>query len=123
MNQPIRRPSQTARFDDVDAMDNTDIGYNEAARQQITASIRTNATSKKKIERLIVHYHHEKRFHSSKRDLHKVYDDTFKDTSAMDAKFIVANRNRRNAAHQLIRKRPKQTLLQDKPIKSKLDND
>ena len=41
----------------------------------------------------------------------------------MELEFIIGNRNRRNTAHQLIRKRPKQTLLQDKTPKRKSDSD
>jgi hypothetical protein len=68
--------------------------------------------------KLILHYIHEKRFQSFKHDIHKLYKDIFGDPSAMNVKIIVANRNRRSATHELIRKRPKKALLQDRPIKS-----
>ena len=84
-------------------------------------SSKPNDASTDKVKRIILHYHHEKRFHSFKSDLHKLFDDTFENTSAKELKLIIGNRNRRNAAHQLIRKRPKRILLRDKPIKGKCD--
>ena len=62
-----------------------------------------------------VHYTHEQRFNSFKRDLHHVYEDIFKDTPAMNAEVIVGNRNRRDAKHELIRKRPAKRLLRNQP--------
>jgi hypothetical protein len=79
----------------------------------------TNPMKKPYTNKIIIHYTHEKRFHSFKRDMHKIYDDNFKNSPAMDAKILVGNRNRPDAKHELIRKRPKQAILQNKPIKSK----
>jgi hypothetical protein len=45
--------------------------------------------------------------------MHQVYDGTFENTPAMYAKLIVGTRNRRDAKNELIRKRPKRTLLQN----------
>jgi hypothetical protein len=70
-------------------------------------------------DKQFVHYTHEKRFNSFKRDMHQVYEDMFKDTPAMNAKIIVGNRNRRDAKNELIRKRPLKRLLQNKPRHSK----
>ncbi|CAF5208952.1 unnamed protein product, partial [Rotaria magnacalcarata] len=67
--------------------------------------------------KLIVHYTHEKRFQTFKSDMHQVYDNTFKDTPAADVKLIVGNKNRRPAKKELICKRPKQSLLINKPFK------
>ncbi len=69
--------------------------------------------------KIIVHYTHEKRFHSFKRDMHKIYDHTFQKYIDTDIKLIVGNRNRREADIELIRKRPKQFLLENKIQKSK----
>ena len=57
--------------------------------------------------KLFVHYTHEKRLQPLKRDIHQVYNGTFEKTPAMYAKLIVDTRNRRDAKHELIRKRPK----------------
>ncbi|CAF1383295.1 unnamed protein product [Adineta steineri] len=51
--------------------------------------------------------------------MHRVYQNVFKNTSAMDLKLIVGNRNRRNVKNELIRKRPKRSLLQCKQIQNK----
>ncbi|CAF1257713.1 unnamed protein product [Rotaria sp. Silwood1] len=69
-------------------------------------------------DKLIVHYTHEKRFQSTKRDIHRVYDDVFRNTPKADVKLIVGNKNRRDAKNELIRKRPKQSTLRNKPMKS-----
>ncbi len=69
-------------------------------------------------DQLFVHYTHEKRFQPSKRDIHQVYDNVFKNTNAMNLKIIVGNRNRRDAKNELIHKRPKPSILKNKPIKS-----
>jgi len=96
--------------------DSTDI------RARTSSSSTTTTTTNNKVknyeEKLIFHYIHEKRFHSFKRDMHKLYEDYFGDPSAMNIKMIVGNCNRRSAKHELIRKRPKKVLLQNKPIKS-----
>ncbi|CAF1440935.1 unnamed protein product [Adineta steineri] len=68
--------------------------------------------------KLIVHYTHEKRFSSTKRDLHEKYTDVFNNTPAMDVKLIVGNQNRRAATNDLIRKKPRKSLLTNKPLKS-----
>ena len=68
---------------------------------------------------LIIHYTHEKRFQSFKRDIHQNYDNVFKHKPAMELKLIVGNRNRRDAKNELIRKRPTKRLLQNKTTHSK----
>ena len=64
-------------------------------------------------EKMIIHYKHEKRFHSFKRDLHQIHDTIFHNTPVQDLKLIVGNRNRRDARHELIRKRPKRFILKN----------
>ena len=54
-----------------------------------------------------------------KRDMHKVYDTVFKNTPAMNLRLTVGNRNRRDAKNELIRKRPKRSILQNQLIKNK----
>jgi hypothetical protein len=102
---------------------------NDFDPQQLATDTRTNNSTKPSTketdkvknyeDKLIFHYIHEKRFHSFKRDMHKLYKDHFGDPLAMGIKMIVGNRNRRSAIHELVRKKPKKSLLQNKPIKSK----
>lgn len=61
--------------------------------------------------KLIVHYTHEKRFSSFKRDMHHIYDQIFGQHISPDTRLIVGNRNRHDARKELIRKRPKRYLL------------
>ena len=70
-------------------------------------------------DRLFLHYTHERRFHSVKRDIHQGYEKVFQNTPAMDLTLVVGNRNRRDARTELIRKRPQQSLLKNKQRKSK----
>jgi hypothetical protein len=72
--------------------------------------------------RIIVHYTHEKRFASIKRDIHKIHHDVFDNTPAMDVRMIVDNRNRRTATDDLIHKKPLKSILKNKPFKSKQHN-
>jgi hypothetical protein len=71
-------------------------------------------------KKMIVHYTHEKRFHSFKRDIHRILGNTFQKQIDKDIKLIVGNRNRQNAQKELVRKRPKQSLLKNNIQKSKL---
>ncbi len=51
--------------------------------------------------------------------MHQVYDNVFNNTPVTDVKMIVGNQNRRDASKELMRKRPKLSLLKNKPKKSK----
>jgi hypothetical protein len=50
--------------------------------------------------------------------MHKHDKDIFWNPSEMNVKIIVGNCNRRSARHEMIRKRPKNALVQDRPINS-----
>jgi hypothetical protein len=69
--------------------------------------------------KIIAHYTYEKRFHSFKRDMHRIYDDTFQNKTDKDIKLIIGNRNHRDAKKELIGKRAKKFLLKNKTLKSK----
>ena len=43
---------------------------------------------------------------SYKRDIHQIWDTTFKPTPVQETKLIVGNRNNRNSAEELVSKRP-----------------
>ena len=88
----------------------------EHETQRIDLSDTPTLPTNKKIahvDRLIVHYTHEKRFHSFKRQMHQVYEDVFKNTLAMTIKLIVGSRNRHSARNDLIRKRPLISFLKN----------
>lgn len=88
-----------------------------SAQVTIPKDIPPKVTSKsnQNENKMIIHYTHERRFESMKRDMHKIYDDTFKETPVADVKMIVGSRNRRDAKNDLIRKRPHQSILKNKP--------
>jgi hypothetical protein len=110
MGQPTPRQSQvaasaaTANIDNDQTDDKKEIKLNESIKK--TAKKVTNYGDK-----LFVHYTHEKRFQPFKRDIHHVYGNVFKNTPAMNLKLIVGNRNRPDAANELVRKRPKASIL------------
>lgn len=55
--------------------------------------------------RIIIHYTHEKRFHTFKREMHHIQNELFEKTPVGHVKLIVGNRNRRKAELELIQKR------------------
>ena len=66
-----------------------------------------------KLPRLFIHYTHEKRFHTFQRDMHRIYKTTFRNTPIENQRLIVGYKNRRDAKHELIRKRPQRKLLRN----------
>ncbi len=112
--EPTPRQSQVAMSAATANLDNdqTDEDVEQRVAKETTQTTETKQTSYGR--KLFIHYTHEKRFRPFKRDLHQVYDNVFKGTPVMDVKLIVGNRNRRDAKNELIRKRPKPSLLQNK---------
>jgi hypothetical protein len=70
-------------------------------------------------DQFFVHYTHEKRFNTLKKDMHQVYDDVFQNRPAIYIRMVVGTRNRRDTKHELIRKRPKRTLVRNTVTKRK----
>jgi hypothetical protein len=118
IGQPTARQSQVA-MSITTATGNID--FDQLNSTEDTESLGSNKKSTKKPygNKILFHYTHEKRFQSFKRDMHKIYEDTFQNTYAMEVKIIVGNRNRRDTKNELIRKRPKRAILQNKPMESK----
>ncbi|CAF4270332.1 unnamed protein product [Rotaria magnacalcarata] len=115
LDQPTLSQSQaalSAAMADIDN-DQTDETVNESKESK-----NYNDKSKQhRNDKLIIHYTHEKRIHSFKKEMHRIYEHVFNNTPVSHVKMIVGNRNRQDAKRELIRKRPKQSLLQNKPIK------
>ena len=65
-------------------------------------------------KKFFVHYTHEQRLNTLKRDMHQVYEHVFQNRPARYTRMVVGTRNRRDAKNELIRKRPNRTLLQNK---------
>ncbi|CAF2098092.1 unnamed protein product [Rotaria magnacalcarata] len=68
---------------------------------------------------LFLHYTHEQRLHTLKRDIHKIYSEIFHDALSMDLRLIVGHRNHRNTGHELIQKRPSASILKPQQLPSK----
>jgi hypothetical protein len=112
LGQPTQRQSQAAL-----SAATADIENDQTDESTMEKENTTTTTANKPIynrdDKLFVHYTHEKRFQSLKRDMHRVYQNTFENSPAIYTQLVVGNRNRRNAQHELVRKRPKKTLLQN----------
>ncbi len=119
LGQPTLRQSQSAMNAATANIDNEQTEDEEQQQDPSKSVIKTEQKQKPYEEKLIIHYTHEKILHDFKRDIHRVYDDVFKNTPVSDVKLIVGNRNRRNASKELIHKRPKLSILQNKLKKSK----
>ena len=55
---------------------------------------------------LIIHYTHEKRFHTFKKDIHELWNQMFQCTPVSNTKLIIGHKNNRNATQELVRRRP-----------------
>ena len=118
LGQPTTRQSQIAINVATANIDNASLSNQRIG--PTPSNSRPRATAKPYGSKLIIHYTHEKRFHSMKRELHQIYDDVFKNSPVQDLKVIVGTRNRRDARKDLIRKRPSRALLRNKRTRSKL---
>jgi len=71
------------------------------------------------IDCLILHYTHEKRLESYKRDIHQIWERVFVNTPVMNVRVIVGHRNSQNIKRELVRKRPHASFLYAKEENSK----
>ncbi|CAF4936211.1 unnamed protein product, partial [Rotaria socialis] len=121
LGEPTPRQSQVALSAATADIDNDpDTDEPKQPNESTTKIYKTNITNYQ--EKLFIHYTHEKRFNVFKRDMHHVYEDTFKSTPAMYTNLIVGNRNRRQASDELIHKRPTQPFLLNHITQSKHQN-
>jgi hypothetical protein len=54
----------------------------------------------------IIHYTYEKRLQSNKKDIHQLWNHIFQQTSVVDTRLIIGNRNSRNMTRELVHRRP-----------------
>ena len=66
---------------------------------------------KKYLDRLIVHYTHEKRLQTYKREIHQIWNQLFFNTPALEVRLIIGNKNSRNIRRELIRTCPLPSVL------------
>ena len=111
LGEPTARQSQIALSAATADMDN-DQTDDQIIKEQTT----TNKKPGNYGDKFFIHYTHEQRFNTLKKDMHQIYDDVFQNTPAMYTRMVVGTRNRRDMKNELIRKR---TLLQKKITKRK----
>jgi hypothetical protein len=112
MGQPTPRQSQIEAQIAQSKQDNED--YQEAEQPKQIAATTTSTThhqGKKCQDNIIIHYTHENRFTSMKRDMHEIFHDTFKGLGIEAVRLIVGHRNSPNTQRELIRKRSHMNLL------------
>ena len=110
MGQPTARQSQLEAQIVQDTLDNHE--YKEKPSMQIATSVSTtSAQSKKCQDNIIIHYTHEHRFISMKKDMHEVFREAFQGLGLDSVRLIVGNRNSPNSQRELIRKRPHPKLM------------
>jgi hypothetical protein len=117
LGQPTQRQSQVAL-----SAARADIDNHQADEQIVEKEKNTTAMNQliyNQNDKFFVYYTHEKRFQTLKRDMHHLYEETFVNTPAIYSKLIVGNRNRRNAQHELIRKRPNKALIHNTKLQNK----
>lgn len=62
-------------------------------------------------DRIIIHYTHEDRFATTKREMHIIFREAFANFGIEAVRLIVGHRNSPNLQRELIRKRPPMRLL------------
>ncbi|CAF4517713.1 unnamed protein product, partial [Rotaria magnacalcarata] len=98
----------------------TKVTNDKEKRTTITTMQKQNKANKF-ANTLFLHYTHEKRLHRMKREIHKIFSETFQGTLAMDLRLIVGHRNHRNTGHELVQKRPPPTMLKPIPLPNRLN--
>ncbi|CAF2090113.1 unnamed protein product, partial [Rotaria magnacalcarata] len=110
--QPSRQQSQVEMRIATVTTDNEHLIEESDKKQELT--IQENKKPNELQNKLIIHYTHEKRFNTRKRDLHRIFQETFANTPIIETKLIVGNRNQKSTIKELIRKLPRQELLKNK---------
>ncbi|CAF1506248.1 unnamed protein product, partial [Rotaria sordida] len=112
MGQPTPRQSQ------IDAQIAQSKQHHENyIEQQVKSSIATSTSTttpphgQKFQDNIIIHYTHENRFTSMKRDMHEIFREAFKGLGIETVRLIVGHRTSPNTQRELIRKRPHISLL------------
>ena len=80
--------------------------------------VQTRCDKKSKwIDNLIIHYTHEARLQSYKKNIHQLWNQIFEQTPVINTKLIVGHRNNRNATKTFVHRHP-----QNKSITKPMDN-
>lgn len=104
MGQPTARQSQIGAQIAQYTLDNDE--YKEKPSMQIATSVSTTDQQRKKChDNIIIHYTHENRFISVKKDMDEIFREAFQGLGIDTVRLIVAHRNSPNSQRELIRKR------------------
>jgi hypothetical protein len=117
LSQPTPIQSQAANSTAIADIGNGQTDGNPTHTPAATKNVKNPTATRN--GKLFIHYTHEGRLQSTKRDPHRVYEETFQRTPASHVTLTVGGRNRRDAQHELIRKRPSKSLLANRHKKRK----
>jgi hypothetical protein len=117
--QPSRQQSQVEMRIATLTTDNEHLIKESDNKQEFT--IQENKKQNEFKNKLIIHYTHENRFNTCKRDMHRIFQDTIANNPIIETKLIVGNRNQRSTMRELIRKRPRHTILKNKAKQSMIN--
>jgi hypothetical protein len=67
------------------------------------------------IDNLIIHYKHEERFETFKKDIHQLWNQTFANKEVMNTKLIIGNWSSQNVTNIFVHRRP---LYKSKPLRN-----
>jgi hypothetical protein len=113
--QPSRQQSQVEMR--IATLTTDDNHLTEESDKNKNFTIQENTKPNEFQNKLIIHYTHEKRFNTRKRDMHRIFQETFANSPIIETKLIVGNRNRNNTMKELIRKRPTHDNTEKKQTK------
>jgi hypothetical protein len=115
MGQPTPRRSQIEAQIAQSKQDNENDQPEEEKQQNRTSASTSTIFQKtkknKSQDKIIIHYTHENRFTSMKRDMHEIFREAFKELGIENLRLIVGHRNSLTTQRELIRKRPHMSLL------------
>jgi hypothetical protein len=111
MGQPTPRQSQIEAQITQPKQHNEN--YAEKTTKQTLPSVSNiHQQGKNKLQdNIIIHYTHENRFASMKRDMHEIFREAFKGLGIEAVRLIVGHRNSPTIQRELIRKRPHMKLM------------
>lgn len=100
LNRPTAAELQiAARIGKLGDQNNNDLD------DTLSVLIKSKQTSKSH-DNLIVHYTHEKRFETVKKDIHQLWNQMFEHTPVSNTKLIIGHKNNKSATQELVRRRP-----------------
>jgi predicted methyltransferase len=115
MGQPTPRQSKI-EAQISQSKQNNENDQEEEPKQALASTSTTHQQGKNKCQdNVIIHYTHENRFTSMKRDTHEIFREAFKGLGPEAVRLVVGHRNSPTIQRELIRKRSHMKLMTVNP--------